>query len=538
LELKDGKLMASAAPGRYQAHVYVYDFDLPLLVDMQDVEVEAGGVGSVIVELVEGIGTKPLRQFDQDYDLVLDRVELKLGTNPLDPVSFPDAEPIPFDSPVLAKEARWYVGDLHVRSIHGGGTETVAELVKRAEKSKLDFVAITDRNTLAACYDKAFASKKVVLIPALEWGSEDKGIALIYGPSTVPQQAENMRDAQGVCQRVQAQGGIFAIAHPCFATAPWQWGVGFVNAVEVWTRGWRDVPPMGLNGLVSEYHRRDGAGNLVHSIALATSKGDLSANGQAAQFWDYELVRGLRASPIAGSQSSTPKVPMGRPLTYVYAREKSVRGILEGLRLGRTMVSSGPEGPFVDITADVWTRRDQTIDMGAARQQLTVERPDIGPGGIIPLGLPADFVIQVRGAKKGMKVELLRNGWPILTKSVEGKELLVRTSDEPKSYAVYRARVIGTPSGPGFGPVEVHAMTAPIYAQDMVPIDPRKENPFDVWIGIPNRLPPVKVSERVEEGGKVKVRLEEGANPPPAQPNAPFAPPPNEPVIPLDPKRL
>lgn len=521
LTLENGKATRPLPPGRYQAFVWVYDWDLPILCDIQDVTVTPGDTAMVSYELTQGVVkdgvpvSRPLRSFDQDYDLALDEVELKANTDPRSPISFPNAEPLPFDSPVLDKKAGWYKGDLHVKSIHGEGSESVAELVKRAEKSGLDFIAITDRNTLKACYDADFTSNKVVLIPAMEWGDEKRGVALIYGPSTRPNPPSNVKDDQGVCQLVQAQGGIFAVAHPCFPTAPWQRGLRYVNAIEVWCRDYRAVPGIVVDQLLDEYKRREN-GNLIYSISLAASTPDLSANGQATTFWDYELTRGLKAACIAGSLSSNPKVPMGEPLTYVYAREKSVRGILEGLRIGRTVVAAGPNAPFIEFVADAQTKqRTLNVDLtqrDIPKQTATVGQPDVGVGGIVPLGLMVDFTVQVQNAK-GMKIEVLRNGWSIMSKLVESDKVeLFRISDTPTSYASYRARLVRTPSKKGFGPLDIVTMTSPIYAQDIVPIDPSKENPYDVWIKIKDTgLPPAKVSERVDEGGKTRVRLEPGA---------------------------
>jgi len=518
--LREGKVMTPFPAGDYVVYVYVYDWDIPIMVDIHRAAITPGGTVTITTELSEGSGSLALRSFDRDFDLVLDRVELAAKTDPFDPDSFPNAELIPFDTPVLSKEAGWYKGDFHVRSIHGGGKESVKELVARAEKSGLDFIAITDRNTMDACFDADFKSSKVVLIPALEWGTDDRGVALIYGPHTFPALTSDIRDDQGVCQRVQAQGGIFAIAHPCFPNAPWQRGLSYVNAIEIWCREYRAVPPVGLNAFVPEYERRID-GKLKYSISRAVSVPNLSANGQASMFWDYELVRGLKACPIAGSLSSSPDVPMGHPVTWVYAPEKSVRGILNGLRLGRTVVSTDPDGPFMVMTADVKRQKDHVVlsteqsqantSINERKTRATLGAADVGIGGVVPLGLPVDFVVKVSNAK-GMKLEILRNGWPILTKKIESaKGELFKIVDNPSSYSVYRARIVRTPDEKGYGALDVTAMTGPIYAQNIVPIFADDENPFDIWVKIDNKnLEPVPVSATMEENGKQWVRTQGG----------------------------
>ncbi len=464
LRVPEGKGIHNCPTGQYEALIYVYDQDAPYMIDVQELIVEDGIVSNLIHEVVEGrLGRIPLREFDSDGDLVLDRVEAVAGTDPRDPASYPGAVPVTWTSEVLSEKGDWYAGDLHVRSVlGGGGNQTVAEIVGRAESAGLDFVAITDRNTMASVQDPAFKSKKVVLIPAMEWGDEERGVALLYGPRTLPPQSASVSDAQGLCYRVQAQGGLFAIAFPCFpargeggaSTAPWQWGTSYVNAIEVWCRDWREVPPIPLDAFVAEYHRRRGA-KLIYSISRAATANTLSGNGQAAMFWDYELTRGLRAGPIAGSLSSSASVPLGEPVTYVFAKEKSVDGILEGMRLGRTFVTTKKDGPIVRFAADEGKNGSY----------------DVSIGGIIPLNKETQFTIQAIGAK-GAKLELLSNGRVAHSHVIKSDkvETLFRTV-KPTGYTVYRARIVKTPDKQGFGPHEMLAMTGPIYAQNIVPIE-------------------------------------------------------------------
>ncbi|MCP4645160.1 MAG: CehA/McbA family metallohydrolase [bacterium] len=451
--------------GTYSAHTSIYDWGAPIMIDIQTVRVRPGQTTDLLVELVEGVaGSHTVSDFDRDGDLVIDRVELKAGTDPENPGSYPQAEPVIFESPVIANEAGWYCGELHARSKYGGGTETVAQLVKRAERTGLDFLAITDRNSMLSCMDPDFQSKKIVLIPGMEWGNDERGVALVYGPETFPEPAGTLPDARGICQRVKAQGGVFAVAHPCFALAPWQWGLNSVNAIEVWCRDWRSVPPIGLARLDNEYKRRDpNTGGLVHTLSKAASTRGLSANGQAEQFYNLELARGLQACIIAGGLSAHPDVPLGEPLTYVYAEQKSVLGILNGLWEGRTFVTSGgKDHPRLFLNADVDI--DGTVDAGV--------------GDIVGLlGKPIRFEAQVvNGA--GTRLQILRNGDPVQVRSVEadGKRevFALAYDDQPTTYSYYQARLTRAEAGPGFGPGDVVALTSPIYVQKIIVVDPEK----------------------------------------------------------------
>lgn len=473
-----GRADTQVPPGAYEAFIYANTRRVSMLVEIMPLVVRPNEPARVAYELLEGATEAvPLAAFDRDGDRVLDRVELAYGTDPEDPASYPGARPVPMQNRVLSSQPGWYRGELHAHSSHGRGQESVRELVRRAERLNLDFLAITDRNTMAAASDPAFQSDSVVLIPAMEWGSDERGVALVYGPRTVPGPADTMQDAQALVERVQSQGGLFVVAHPCFPHAPWQWGLSFVNGIQVWCRDWRAVPGSSYRNLMEPLRARQD-GRLVHSIALAmanplrTTAGaqadvpSLSANGQAQRFYDYELGRGLKAAAIAGSNTANARMPMGAPVTYVYAREKSVAGILEGIRLGRTMLSRGLDGPVVHLKADAGANG----------------RIDVGEGGVVPLGMEVDFIFTVERGR-GLKAQLLENGIPIRTIDIPADRASFAVNRQPEGYSVYRVRVIGPASGAGYGPNEMHALTSPIYAQAVLPFDPEL-GPDAFWLRV------------------------------------------------------
>lgn len=455
LEAPSGKAEAQAPGGKYRAYIHVVQDEVPTLVDVQDIEVSPTRPAYILATLLEGASGKlGVRDFDFDGDLAIDSVELKCGTDREDAGSIPGKPVLPRDNTVFQNEMRWYRGDLITCSNHGLGTESVAQLIARAEKAGLDFLAITDRNTLASIYDAGYKSDKLVLIPAMEWGSDEKGYAYIYGPKTPPAPPSSFGAAQAECIRVQAQGGVFAIAHPCLPQSPWLWGLSYVNAINVWYGGWESQPAMRLAQLPEDLKTRDD-GRLVHSIAAAAQQADLArthANAQAALFWDYEGTRGLIAAAIGGSGAKGPKEPLGRPLTYVKARSKSLPGILEGIRLGYTYVSRGLDGPQLFFQGDV----------------LNDQKVDVSIGGVIPTGMETMFQVGVKDAHGG-KLQVLQDGRPILSKTIESDSFMTRFPITPTTYSVFRVRVMAasTPTGPGLEIPEVLAMSSPIYAQDI-----------------------------------------------------------------------
>lgn len=486
LPAPNGEASGSFPEGRYMALVYVYSENIPILAEAKAVDVAADKPAFVLVNLLEGTTAEnPLWRFDNDWDMAIDRVELALGTNPDRATGgardVPGRARIPIQEQVISREAGWYGGELNAYSEYhasrdGKATNSVRQLIQRAEKAGLDFLAITDRNSIESFYDPAYSSDKVILIPALEWGDEERGLALIYAPHTVPELADSPFEAQAIARMIQMQGGVFVVARPCFPNSPWRWGLGYVNGIQVWCRDFRGVPPLSLNTLRPGYDRtKDGP--LTDSLQMAANHGELSANDQAQRFWDYELKKGLKASVYGGSGSASGSVPIAEPITFVYAREKSLSGILEGMRNGNTYVTSGPNGPRIEFVADANVQEKDVRPNSLAGF-------DVPLGGTIPLNVPTLFRVSVPNAK-GKRLEVLVDGRTILSKVIEFDDYHHEFLDMPKQYTVYRARIVEAPTKPGFGPLNILAMTSPIYAQEMY-IETDNLGIEDMWVRLKN----------------------------------------------------
>ncbi|PCJ67058.1 MAG: hypothetical protein COA73_00115 [Candidatus Hydrogenedentota bacterium] len=453
--------------GDYTAHISAYDVTLPIVISIQSISVQEDNVVELKAEVLEGVvGDRTLRAFDQDFDQVLDRVESEAGTDPFDASSTPGDVRLSWNNPVLSDNARWYRGDFHAYSNYGEGDESVAKLVRRAEQANLDFLAITDRHSIRASLDDDFKSDSVVLIPGLEWGSKETGVALLLAPKTMPRMPTSYEEAQRMVIRVQAQGGIFVLANPCDPSSPWNWGLDYFNAVEVWTGKWRQLPPITMDD-IDEGNKTRTKGQLNKSIAVAAATALMSGNGQSALFYDLELSRGSKAGVVAGSRSGGPSVPLGEPVTYVYAREKSLLGILEGLRLGRTYVSSGIDGPQIEWIADIMSNGSF----------------DVSIGGTIPVDVVTRFTVNIRRAK-GKRFDLLMNGHPAVSTIIKDDNWNFSFNQKPDTFAVYRCRITEVPLDSGYGLVNVLAMTSPIYAQGILMNE--TESGVDAWMRIEN----------------------------------------------------
>jgi predicted metal-dependent phosphoesterase TrpH len=78
--------------------------------------------------------------------------------------------PVRRDAPAFPlKPDGWYRGELHCHTYHSDGDSAPLELVRAAQALGLDFLAITDHNTLSHLIDlAAIDTPNLILIPGVE----------------------------------------------------------------------------------------------------------------------------------------------------------------------------------------------------------------------------------------------------------------------------------------------------------------------------------------------------------------------------------
>jgi hypothetical protein len=230
----------------------------------------------------------------------------------------------------------WLKGDLHVHSNHSDGRWTIDDIVRYVDHHQLDFLALTDHNTVSGTEHlrQALAAGgfRTVLIPAIElttfYGHANAlGVAewidwRISGPDGQPRTIGSSPDAPptttmpAAAAEVRRRGGTFVINHPRAGGYPactgcrWELGdasADYADAIEVWNGAW-----------------------------------DRAKNGEALALWTRWLNAGRRIPATAGSDSHrAPEWGTALGFTYVHARRES-DAILAAVRAGRTFLSSGP----------------------------------------------------------------------------------------------------------------------------------------------------------------------------------------------------
>jgi hypothetical protein len=241
----------------------------------------------------------------------------------------PAGEPAPMASPALAPPgvagAGWYRGDLHSHTVHSDGTFTVDERLRVAVERGLDFIAVTDHNTVS--HHRELAAWRGPVVPIR--GSEVTtfhGHMNVFGLTrAIDWRAERRGGgAAGIVEQAHRQGALVSINHPSSFGDPWcvgcHWDYARVDystfdTMEVWNGGWADVE---------------------------------TANEGNIAFWTDLLDAGVRLTAIAGTDSHGPVDDDDASLgfTYVHATERSEAAILDGIRLGRVFLSRGPRLTF------------------------------------------------------------------------------------------------------------------------------------------------------------------------------------------------
>jgi len=227
---------------------------------------------------------------------------------------------------------RWLAGDLHTHTVHSDGAQTVPELARFAAGRGLDFLAITDHNTIShhAELPGAAARYGITLIPGQEITTEDGHAGALGDVGWIDFRAP----ADSWLDATEQRGGLLSVNHP-------------IGGHVSWTIPMRRRPPLA---------------EIWHWSWL-----DLHWTTPLAWWMAWDPA----ALPVGGSDLHRPgsdALP-GLPTTWVESAGDSPEAVLDGLRSGRSAISARRDGP-------VLLRMDgEFVAVGAEGATLA------GPGG-------------------------------------------------------------------------------------------------------------------------------------------------------------
>lgn len=333
-----------------------------------------GGEWSAVIATHRITGTEPCAyRLDVAADLANDDAQ--------------NAEPVREETTIRrpgedsTRGTRWYRGDLHAHTVHSDGRWDVPDLVAWARRSGLDFVTLSDHNTVSGLARMNALSSSGLLTLGGQELTTFYGHALAIGVSDwVDWRIGDGRSMPAIAHEVQAAGGLFIIAHPMAIGDPICTGCSWTYAdmmpgpariVEIWNSPW-DSP---------------------------------SSRNEATLALFYEwLNRGYRLVATAGTDNhgprpadTSPDAPADRRygFNHVLAAANTERAILDAVRQGHLFLSSRPH---------VECEAHSTSGQHAGRRAMM--------GDALPMGADESAVLTAtwQGCVAGDRIRVIADG--------------------------------------------------------------------------------------------------------------------------------
>lgn len=212
---------------------------------------------------------------------------------------------------------KWYAGVVHSHTNRSDGKFEPDELIRLAEKHKLDFIIITDHDQFCTSVPK---SDKLLVIPGTEL-TKDGGHTNIWGVQYPIDnfECEEYDEWERKIAMAREKGAVICINHPLCSNCTWRWPLEPEKAdcVEVWNS------PQHVD------------------------------NMRCTEWWRGELCKGKKIPAVGGSDYHRDYVVtnlLDNPVTYVYADECTQEKILSSLKAGHTTIAPHVGKTMIEIT--------------------------------------------------------------------------------------------------------------------------------------------------------------------------------------------
>lgn len=221
---------------------------------------------------------------------------------------------------VSPREAGWYLGDLHGHSDHSDGSWPVADFVAHARNIGLDFVSLTDHNTISGLAEaRALAGDDLLVVGGTELTTFNGHCLALGTDAWVDWRIKDGQTMAGRAEDLISAGLTYVIAHPMAPGHPWCTGCHWAYA---------DVFP--------------GPARLVE---IWNGPWDARTNEAGLMLFQRWLNDGYRMRATAGTDihGPRPRRDTGQNgYNRVWAEALSEAAILAGIRAGHNLLTAGP----------------------------------------------------------------------------------------------------------------------------------------------------------------------------------------------------
>lgn len=211
----------------------------------------------------------------------------------------------------------WFRGELHSHTYHSDAPGSIEELVAEARAAGLDFLAVTDHNTVSHLPYLAACPPDLVLVPGVEVTNYNGHMNVWGVTDALDWRRQRPSDMAALVEQARRRGWICSASHPVVPGMDWRYGYDLaLDCLEVW-------------------HGPSGAFNV---LTLET--------------WEQLLRAGRRVVAVGGGDYHAGKEYwLARPTVYVRAEDLTVTALLDGLRGGHVVITEH-EGPWIELEVE------------------------------------------------------------------------------------------------------------------------------------------------------------------------------------------
>ncbi|NLA54112.1 MAG: CehA/McbA family metallohydrolase, partial [Clostridiales bacterium] len=215
-----------------------------------------------------------------------------------------------------SKETLLLKGDTHTHTVHSDGWYTVDEAIARARQDRLDYLFITDHNSMTS---NAFLRSypDLTVLPGVEVTYFDGHYNLFGLERPIKTYVANSRDeVLAIMREGKEKGALVSLNHPCDRSCGWTYGIGSdvpSDMVEIW------------NGPFTPYNQ--GCINL----------------------WQEQLCDGRIWPAIGGSDCHRAELfrNVAAPTTFLYSKSRAGSDIQDAMKSGHAYIGMDTGAPGI-----------------------------------------------------------------------------------------------------------------------------------------------------------------------------------------------